>query len=104
MPLTRRSVPLLATAAFLLWPVTAWAADPTLSPTPPPGLLQGRGHNPHPKPKPKPSHRHRARRPAQRPRGALPQTGTDLALEAVAAGALLAGGSLLRATRYFGRQ
>ncbi len=102
MALTRRSVPLLATAALLLWPVTARAAGPTLSPTPPPGLQQGRGTTQHPKRKP--SHQHHTIKPSKRPGGSLPQTGIDLALEAAAAATLIVGGTVLRAPRYFGRR
>jgi hypothetical protein len=81
MPLTRRSLPLLATVALLLSPVVARAADSKLSPTPPPGMPQGPG-----------------------PTRVLPHTGTDLGLEAAAAAVLIAGGTLLRAPRYFGRR
>ncbi len=102
MLLTRRSVPLLATAALLLWPVAARAADPTLSPTPPPGVQLGRGSTPHTNPPP--AHGHHATKPSRQPDGTLPQTGTDLGLEAAAAAALIAGGTLLRAPRYFGRR
>ncbi len=101
--MTRRSAPWLVAAALLLWPVAARAAgDPTLSPTPPPGLTQGNGTTP--PAKHKPSHRHHAPRPAKRPAGALPQTGTDLGLEAAVAALLIAGGTLLRAPGYFGRR
>ncbi len=102
MPLTRRSVPLLVAAALLLGSAAAEAADPTLSPTPPPGLLQGKTPTPHKQPTP--SRRHHVIKPAERSGGALPQTGTDLGLESAVAAALIAGGTLLRAPRYFGRR
>jgi hypothetical protein len=111
MPLTRTAAPLLATAALLFWPVAARAGDPLLSPTAPPGLQQGQ-HPPgrHPRPKPvrhhprtRPARHHHAPKPARPRGGALPHTGSDLALEAAAAAMLIAGGTLLRAPRYLGR-
>ncbi len=99
MPLTRRTAPLLVTAALLLLPVTADAANSTLSPTPPPGLRQA--HKPRaPHPRKKPPHRNRAARPAKPRTQPLPQTGTDLTLEAAVAALLIAGGALLRVPLY----
>jgi hypothetical protein len=101
--MTRRSAPWLVAAALLLWPVAARAGgDPTFSPTPPPGLTQGK--RPTPPAKHKPSHRHHATRPAKRHRATLPKTGADLPHEAAVAAMLIAGGALLRAPRYFGRR